>query len=379
MGRKSEKKVLFLASWYPSRENTTLGNFVQKHAELANEIANVDVLYAVDSETVEEITVVDELVNDIRTVIVYYPPIKSNVPFLSTVLKKETYLLALRTGFKYLDSNYDVVHLNAVFPAGMFARWIKKYYGTPFVATVHWTGFLPHHQMYESLPFYVKRVYQQIFSSASKVLVVSDHLGKSLQKLDLVKDYTVLNNVVKSKYFYPKVEERANNLPNRFLHISTFDNDHKNISGMLSAFSRLEKDFVLHLISEGEASDVWKAIEKHNIPKEKCIVESRLPVEKVGEAMRAADCLVLFSNYETFSVVLAEAWMSGLPAIYSQCGGLTEINNSELGVQIQVKDEDALFEALTNFSRADYRAKLLVDFALQFSEEFIKNELKAIY
>src|SRR5690554_541931 len=122
MGKKSDKKVLFLASWYPSKEHKTLGNFVQKHAELANEVANVDVLYAVDSETVSEITIEEELVNKVRTIIVYYPPIKSNVPFISAVLKKETYLLALRKGFKYLDTPYDWVHLNAVFPAGLFAR-----------------------------------------------------------------------------------------------------------------------------------------------------------------------------------------------------------------------------------------------------------------
>lgn len=379
MGKKSDKKVLFLASWYPSKENPTLGNFAQKHAELANEIAEVDVLYAVDSETVEEITVVDELVNNVRTVIVYYPPIKSNVPFISAVLKKETYLLALRTGFKYLDTPYNMVHLNAVFPAGLFARWIKKQYGIPYVATVHWTGFLPHHQVYESLPYYLKRIYLGIFKSANKILPVSEHLGKSLQDLGLVNDFTVLNNVVKSSYFYPPLEEKSIGSPERFLHISTFDNDHKNISGMLSAFSRCKKDFVLHLITEGESLAVWDAIEKHNIPKDKCIVESKLPVEKIGEAMRAADCLVLFSNYETFSVVLAEAWMSGLPAIYSQCGGLTETNNTDLGVQIQPKDEDALYKALNSFSRSSYSTQTICKFAEQFSEKFIKKELESIY
>jgi glycosyltransferase involved in cell wall biosynthesis len=379
MGKKSEKKVLFLASWYPSKENSTLGNFVQKHAELANEIANVDVLYAVDSETVDEITVVDELVNNVRTVIVYYPPIKSNVPFISTVLKKETYLLALRTGYKYLDNTYDVVHLNAVFPAGMFARWIKNNYGTPYVATVHWTGFLSHHKIYESLPFYVKRIYQQIFNNASKVLPVSDHLGKSLQKLDLINDYSVLNNVVKSKYFYPKETMESSGLPNRFLHISTFDDEHKNISGMLSAFSQLQDDFVLHLITEGEEAEVWTALEKYNIPKSKCIVNSKLSVDEIGNAMRAADCLVLFSNYETFSVVLAEAWTSGLPAIYSQCGGLTEINDSKLGVQIKSKDVAGLFKALNSFSKSNYNANNICNYAQKFSEEYIKSELLTIY
>ncbi|PWH81588.1 glycosyltransferase family 4 protein [Brumimicrobium oceani] len=379
MGKNSEKKVLFLASWYPSKNDTTLGNFVQKHAELANEVACVDVLYAVDSDEVEEITVVDELVNNLRTVIVYYPPIKSNVPFISTVLKKETYLLALRTGYKYLETTYDVVHLNAVFPAGMFARWIKSNVGTPFIVTVHWTGFLPHHNVYESLPFYIKRVYQQIFSSAKQVLPVSDHLGKSLQNLGLIKAYSVINNVVKSDCFYPKKEDRNSDLPNRFLHISTFDDKHKNVSGMLSAFGQLKSDYILHLVTEGEEDDVWSLIHKYDIPKAKCIVESKLQVEEIGEAMRLADCLVLFSNYETFSVVLAEAWSSGIPAIYSQCGGLTEIKEERLGTQIQAKDVASLLNALQKFSKTEYSSVSIAGFAEEFSENFIRNQLKTLY
>ena len=379
MGKKSDKKVLFLASWYPSKENTTTGNFVQKHAELANEVSNIDVLYATVSKSVEEITVVDELINNVRTVIVYYPPIKSNVPFLSTILKKETYLFALRKGYKYLDTQYDLVHLNAAFPAGLFAKWLKKQFNIPYIVTVHWSGFLTHNFVYDSLPFYIKRAYQSIFRSANKVLPVSDHLGKSLKERGLINEFTVLNNVVKSTYFYPNVEQKSEMSSNRFLHISTFDNDHKNISGMLSSFSKLKKKYVLHLVTEGEKSDVWTLIKKYNIPKENCVVESKLPAEKIGEAMRAADCLVSFSNYETFSVVLAEAWMSGIPAIYSKCGGLTEINNVRIGVQVQPKDQEALSEALEYFSRMNYDSISICDFAEQFSETYVKKMFCSLY
>lgn len=379
MGKKSDKKVLFLASWYPSKEHKTLGNFVQKHAELANEVANVDVLYAVDSETVSEITIEEELVNKVRTIIVYYPPIKSNVPFISAVLKKETYLLALRKGFKYLDTPYDWVHLNAVFPAGLFARWIKRNYKIPYYVTVHWTGFLPHHQLYEKLPFYVKKAFQSIFRDAKKVLPVSQHLGESLKDLKLINDYEVLPNVINSNYFYPSPDLKQENEPIRFLHISTFDNEHKNTEAMLDVFGKLKTDFRLHLVTEGEVEEVMEAIERYNIPKEKCIINQRLSTQEIGEAMRQADCFVLFSNYETFSVVLAEAWMSGTPAIYSQCGGLTEINNKNVGVQIQPKDNLALLKALESFTREDFNTQEIQAFASQFSISHLKEKLMSLY
>jgi len=200
-----------------------------------------------------------------------------------------------------------------------------------------------------------------------------------LTKLRLIKEFTVLNNVVKSTSFYPAKERTGDISNNRFLHISTFDDEHKNISGMLSAFSRLKTDFYLHIVTEGEELDVWKAIENHNIPKGQCIVQSKLNTVQIGQAMRQADCLVLFSNYETFSVVLAEAWMSGLPAIYSQCGGLTEINNPDLGMQIKLRDESGLLNALESFTINDYNPELICDFANQFSEEGIKRQLEEVY
>src|SRR5690554_3026083 len=92
-----------------------------------------------------------------------------------------------------------------------------------------------------------------------------------------------------------------------------------------------------------------------------------MPAECIGEAMRLADSFVLFSNYETFSVVLAEAWTTGIPAIYSQCGGLTEINNVDLGVQIEVGDESALLEALSSFQKDAYPSEAIIQYAQRFT------------
>lgn len=379
MEERLDKKVLFLASWFPSKENPSLGNFVLKHAEIASSIAEVDVLYAVASHSVEEATLVEEEVNNVHTLLVYYPPIKSNIPFVASLLKRAAYQKALKKGFNHLNKNYDWVHLNAVFPAGIFARWIKKKHGTPYIATVHWTGFLPQQHAFKRLPYFIRRVYRAIFKDASKVLPVSAHLGKSLQELGLVNEYEVLNNVVNEKYFYPAKKNQEKNSPTRFLHISTFNDAHKNVSGMLSAFSQLKKDFLLHLVTEGEEEEVWSLVDQYKIPRSKCIVESKLRVDQIGNAMRLADCFVLFSNYETFSVVLAEAWTSGVPAIYSRCGGLTEINNPIIGKQIEPKNEKVLLEALEKFSETTYNPHLIVKFSERFSSENVKNKIVKVY
>lgn len=379
MGERLNKKILFLASWYPSKENPNLGNFVKKHAEVANEVAEVDVLYAISSNSIKKTVVQDECVNGLRTVIVYYPKVQLKIPILKTILKRKAFLKALKLGFKKLNKDYDLIHLNVAFPAGMFAQWIKNKYDIPYLLTAHWTGFLPQNPVFGKFPFFLRIKYKSIFTAAEKVFSVSDHLGKSLINEGLIKEYQVINNVVQTELFYPcKVQKDKGNSP-RFIHISTFNDEHKNISGMLSAFGQLQRDYVLHIITEGEEKEVWEAIQKFNIDPEKCIVESKKTAKEVGEALRLADCLVLFSNYETFSVVLAEAWLSGIPVIYTKCGGLTEINNPDLGIQLQIDDETALLKALKEFKRVKYLPFKISEFGQEFSSASLKKSFKNIY
>lgn len=375
------KRVLFLASWYPSRENISLGNFVQRHAEAANEIADITVLYAVSSKKNTSIEFVREKVNGVDTLIVYYPKVKSNIPVLRQLFARSNYLKALKQGFSHLKTDFDLVHLNAVFPAGLFALYLKKKFSLNYIVTVHWTGYLNHTRTFQKLPFYTKASHKRIFSNSSKVLPVSDHLGISLIDLNLIEEYQVVPNVVNEKIFFPPQKKEINKAP-RFLHVSSFNNEHKNISGMLKSFKSMQdegKDFLLHLITEGSESEVWKAISLFDIEKDRCIVKEKASPNEVAEAMRQADCFVLFSNYETFSVVMAEAWMTGIPIIYSRCGGLTEVQNPYLGVQIKKGDVEGLSEALKSFRSEDYRIERVLKAVDEFNLKSVEQRLSNCY
>ncbi len=379
MGNKLNKKILFLPSWYPSKDNLTLGNFVKKHVEIANDVAEIDVLYAISSAAIDKTIIDDQLMNGVRTVIVYYPKQKSKFPIIKSIVKKNAYLEALKQGYKHLNKVYDFVHLNITFPAGMFAQWIKKSYGIPYILTEHWTGFLPQNPVFDRFPFHLKKKYKSILVDADRVYTVSDHLGQAILNKGLIEKYEVIHNVVSTDYFYPVKQKRDEDAPVRFIHVSTCNDEHKNISGMLRVFGKLQHDFILHVITEGAEEEIWKAIDKFNIAQEKCIVESQKTAKEVGEAMRLADCLVLFSNYETFSVVLAEAWSTGIPVIYTKCGGLTEINNPDLGVQLTIGDEAALLKSLNEFEKSSYSTQTIAQFGAQFSSPVLREFFRKIY
>lgn len=375
------KRVLFLASWYPSRENKSLGNFVQRHAEIANNVADITVLYAVSSNKSTNIEFNRSTINGVDTLIVYYPKVKTKFPVVKQIISRKRFLDALNKGFALLEDNFDLVHLNEAFPAGIFALYLKKNKSLNYVLTVHWTGYLDHTRMYEKLPFYERNMHKEIFSNASAVYPVSDHLGESLKNLNLTKKYEVIPNVVNDSIFYPAEEKESNSIT-RFLHVSSFNNQHKNVVEMLKAFKALQDqkiDFSLHLITEDDKDEVWKLIDQLGIDSSQCDVDEKASPEEVAKAMRKADCFVLFSNYETFSVVIAEAWMSGIPAIYSRSGGLTEINNPDLGVQIEKNGLKSLTDSLINFRSSDYEKGKIVMHSNTFKNEQVAKKFSEIY
>lgn len=376
-----KKRVLFLASWFPSRENKSLGNFVQRHAEAANQVSDVSVLYAVSSEKSTDIEFERNSINGIDTLIIYYPKVKSKLPVHRQIQSKKKYLEVLKKGYHFLNKEFDLIHLNEAFPAGLFALYLKKQFGLNYVLTVHWTGYLDHTRAYKNLLFYKRILHKKIFMHASLVLPVSGHLGKSLKKLKLIKNYTVVPNVVNNHMFYPRTEIKENSI-NRFLHVSSFNNKHKNVVDMLKAFKGLQDEgqkFILHLITEGDAESVWKLIDDIGIETSNCIVQERSTPEEIAKAMREADCFVLFSNYETFSVVIAEAWMSGIPAIYSQCGGLTEIKNTNLGVQVDKGNLNSLTNALMNFNLTQFDRQKIVEESKDFTVDQVAKNFSEIY
>lgn len=374
----SRKEILFLTSWYPSKENPSLGNFVVKHAQCAAEVANITVLYATSSDSVHGIQVEDDIEDGVRTIRVFYPKKEIKIPLLSSYAQYQTYLKALKRGYDRIERDIDLVHLNVAFPAGLFALELYRKKVIPYILLEHWTGYLSHKNTYNQQPFYIRRLHRKIFTHAQKVLPVSEHLGESLKALHLVEEYLVYPNVVDGKLFHPSKEKKSSDQL-RILHISSFDDDHKNVSGMLEGITQLKRSFHLHLITEGEVDQVEYLISKAGIDRDQVIIESQCTSEEIVEAFRENDVFVLFSNYETFSVVLAESWMSGIPAIYSRCGGLTEINNPKLGVQIEKNSINQLSEALESFLPSKYDTKSICSFAQQFEKIQLSDEIRKIY
>ena len=134
--------ILFLPSWYPNKIYPQNGDFIQRHAVAVSAYCKVAVLYVLSDPEATAFKVETIWYKNLFEVRVYYPKTSRFLPFR----KIQKYLKAHRLGYEAVlkeMGQIDLVHLNVLYKAGLFALELKKRYKIPFIVTEHWTAFLP--------------------------------------------------------------------------------------------------------------------------------------------------------------------------------------------------------------------------------------------
>ena len=105
-----------------------------------------------------------------------------------------------------------------------------------------------------------------------------------------------------------------------------------------------------------------------------------LSTEEVAHELSAAKALVLFSNYENFPCVIAEAFMSGIPVISTSVNGIPEYVNESNGILIPAGDQAALENAFLTMQTKSVDPEKLRTYAIEnFSYEAIGEAFTNIY
>ena len=380
--------ILFLSSWYPNRVLPTLGNFVQKHAEavsLKNNVAALFVCSDINCKSKYEIT--ENTINNIHTVNVYYKKVEHSFPVISQLQKVNRYFKAHRKGLKLINSKFgtiDLVHHNILYPAGIIALYLKKFKHIPYIITENWTGYLPSKNM--TLSWFQTMLSKKIAQNASFITPVSKDLRDAMMNLGFDSEYEIIYNVTDTKLFRP-LKEKEKKEKIKIIHISTLDDPHKNISGMLRVADKLSKqrtDFEMWFIGDGDTAPHMKTASSLNILNMFAFFDGTKTTSEVAEIMRNADCFLLFSNYENLPCVMVEALASGIPIVSSTAGGIPEHITEKLGLLVKPLDEDALLFSLNkvidNIKSGFYNSQELSDYANDnFSYEKVGEKFTELY
>ena len=103
--------------------------------------------------------------------------------------------------------------------------------------------------------------------------------------------------------------------------------------------------------------------------------------------MGEADAFVLFSRYENLPCVLLEAWMTGLPTLATDVGGVGEHLGCVpgLGVLLQPGDEEGLTQAIVGLSEVKAGGQMPDSAAIhayasaRFTPEAVGGAIEAVY
>jgi glycosyltransferase involved in cell wall biosynthesis len=340
-------KILMLASWYPNEVAPTNGNFIEKHCEAIALKHEVSLIYFEPNPTAKKSSIVNSELNGVKRVGLIYPKVTSNLPIISSLLKLYIqYRLIKRIQSTIRWNEIDLVHLHVCLPYGIWAYWLAKKHKKKLFVTEHSSAF--HQQRFSGINNYFIR---KILGYASKISTVSEDLGKSIQTHFNVNSSTLscIPNVVNENYFYVN-QTAKQRVKHKFIHISNAVEKAKNIVGILEAIRLLSierTDFELKIVSDGDTSYLNQFIEDNNL-QQFIHIEGTKTTSEIAKLIQQSDTLVLFSNYENFPCVIAEAWMCGVPVISTAVNGIPEFANSQNSILIEKGNDLALKNALLN-------------------------------
>jgi glycosyltransferase involved in cell wall biosynthesis len=267
-----------------------------------------------------------------------------------------------------------------VYPIGIVAWWIRKKFKVKYLISEHWTGYFESDP--NKLTIFQKYISKKAISKAEFILPVSNDLAKEMKLIFENDNYEVVPNVIDTSIFTPL----KNFTPKKtqFVHISSFDDSQKNITGILKAIKKLSEtnlDFEFTFISDGEIIPFVEYAKRIGIPSHLINFQTQKTTEEIAQILQKSACLVMFSNYETFSIVIAEALACGVPVIATQVGGLGNELTEKEGITIQSGNEAELIDAMKHiiYKTIVFNQIDLTNFAAQFSYEKVNLKLNSIY
>jgi glycosyltransferase involved in cell wall biosynthesis len=354
----SKTKILYLASWYPSRNSPVEGIFVQKHAEAAAHFSDISVLYFTfySGSKGKIIEIEPKFENEVFTVRVYLKKLKIRIPLFTFIFNIFRYVIGICLGLRIIFNERGtpaLIQVNVASRIGIFALILKLLFRIPYIVLEHSTTYVMYKDKkeYQSNISFSERIITYInFRYSNGIIGVSDYLNECIKNLKGVRNkfYTVPNVIT-----IPDKLDRhfANKDKIKVLTISLLNKKGKNIKELITGFNILiiggRKDLFLYIIGEGpDRTELESYSNELGLLNLHIFFLGYVPNNELGIYFETVNFFILPSRYETFSVVTAEAIAHGVPVVATKCGGPEEFVTANQGLLVNNMDIKALISGI---------------------------------
>jgi glycosyltransferase involved in cell wall biosynthesis len=326
--------VIFLAGWYPSKIMPYNGDFIQRHAEAVATIHKITVLHVITNPKQHKLFIEEK--NDLNGVNTYITYIKSSV------FKPVLFYWAFQKMLRKIG-NYDIIHVNILYPVGLIALINKLLYKKKYLITEH-------HNIYQlpyrnSISWIRNWISKWIAKNADFICPVTQNLAFAMQEMGLKSNYKPIPNVVNTKLF--KQKKNIRNEKFSLLHVSGLD-DVKRVDIILETIAKLQNhisDFIFYLIGNN-ASKYSKKINALGINHHKIKLIDHLNHDELIKYYESADLFLLFSESENLPCVILESFSVGTPVVSSDVGGINEYFPPEFGLLVNKDNSEDFLNAI---------------------------------
>lgn len=385
----SDKKlhILFVASWYPNRNQPVLGNFIQRHAQAVAAHHNVSVVAAFSS--VNHNCIDEKHEGNLSEFVAHYPKLKDGDHVLTKVRKVKAYRKAMRELIQRSIAKHgepDIIHVHVAWPAALVVLPMAKELGKPIVLTEHWSGYLPEDGNYSG--FFLKHYTRALVRKSKAVTVVSEKMKAAMHEHGLDAEFHQLPNAADTGVFAMHVAE-VKPRPFRFLHVSMLVDREKNISGMLKAFAQANKHSEVHLtiVGDGPERNVHEHTAKQLGVADKVAFVGLKSPEEIAALMNEHDALLMFSNYEGMPVTIIEAQCCGMPVLATNTGAIREMLTNPKDIMVNPGEIENLGKAMLLMKRSlederdvtALRKEISERAQQQYSYRAVADRLNSIY
>jgi L-malate glycosyltransferase len=366
--------ILSWAGWYPSGGSPNSTIFIEKHLEIIGRDHNLSVFHISHvrgriwmSCVTKERSFATERVYTIPS---FFP------------LKHFFYFFIPFLEYFRFKGKIDIFHLHVSYPFSLFTFFLDFCGISKWVLTEHWTGFTSQSGKFDEMNSVKRSRLRSRIRKMNAVSVVSELLKDEMSKRHLLPQKTL---VIPNRLFFgkPSIKKLSGF---RYCTISNLLDRHKNISGLIRAFCEVSKvypDAALHIYGKGSDDVMLKqlASELHLLNRS-VFFEGEADNARISEVYYGNDCFVLFSNYETFSIVTAEALTHGLPVVATRCGGPEAYINDMNGILVGVGDTPGFVRGMIaireNYDKFD-GAKIIESMQEKYSDEVIRAGFQKLY